>query len=312
MPNHRLSKVAFRLWGVVGAVALAGVAGVVLWVTAAHPAIGGGGSGSALFAEVTVSDPSGSGNNTVDVWKNQQTGRETFIWKNNSDAIVLDPAGTTMNQVIDGSVASVDQYPSSSDSWDVINNQFGLTKAVVDTALASGQATTEPSQSSKSTASLVSRDPDSGVVTYISPYSTATHYGLSISGLEANVGFSMPRATSLAGYALVDSSRMQQYGPDSDDSGVVGSLWYGSSTNKFDSLLTVDVAVAAGSSTAWGDIYRSMASGSKDLTGPGYMAKKIDDNQAVFQRGSTYVSVTATWAPTDAEWQSILGTVANS
>lgn len=265
---------------------------------------------SVYSAQVTLTDSTGT-SSTLNIWQNQSNGRDTLQWAGDTESSVVQ--GTTVTVVIDGDVESVDSYQNSADAWNRISHEYGVSQSDFDTAIASTgvSVTTEPADSTATTNSLTTKNAN-GNNQYASAFQKNLHFGAAVANLQTAIGFAVPQVTSLDGYSLIDSSSSHLYGPDTNDSWPFAELHYGASSDPYNSALTVDVAVPEGVATAFGDIYKSMVSSTPNLTGPGYAATLVDDNQAVFQKGSTYIAVTATWAPTTTEWQSILSTLASA
>lgn len=266
-----------------------------------------------LFAQTSVSPPPGVTGSamTLNMWQNPLGTRTTLQWAQDGDGESTLITGTTVTTTVDGNVQSIDYYPSSTDVWNEIGKEFGVTQSTVTADTATGQLVTEPASSSASTDSLDTVEPD-GTTSYSQPYSVNYHYDTSLTSLQTAVGFSVPQATSVDGYSLLGTAKSQDYGPSTDASGWFASMEYGSASDPIDSQLTVDIATPTGTASGWGDIYKSMLAATPTLTGPGYAATIVGGNQAVFQKGLTYVAVTARWDPSTTEWQTILSKLASS
>jgi hypothetical protein len=299
-----MRKILFRL--ICSAVVIGvGVTSALLASSDAH-------GGTPTYAQVESNDQ------TLDIWKSDGTNALIFQFDGSTNITRYDPDTFTLTDISDGTVVEVNSFTSSAAAWASIDDWFGVTQGQVGTAMESGASSPAPPSADVDVSSQDPRD---------APYDSFQHYGSDVSTVSTATGAVVPRRTALDGYALEDAAVTESYGwgpadsePPSDytgsgDSGAVVSLWYGQDTGDGNDDISVDIAQASSANpTAWGTIYERMFASSSFShyesfpTSGGSPTEFCETGPVsiIFPYGNEWIGVHTSWAPSDAEWSTII------
>lgn len=236
------------------------------------------------------------GSHGLDVWRDSSTGDLTFHWTddNASEASRYSPKRSTLAEMSDGQILSVQHYRSSAAAWTTIRALYGLSQRQVHAALVAGAPSPLPPTAGD-------RIPKAG-------HETSSDYGHDIAALAKATGLTLPRLRSLQGFPLVDAAAGHAYGPvEGGNSGDVAVLAFGND-RAGNTPVTVNVAAAvAGNPHADGSVDKQMYASSRwpHHQGP-VRYEQSDEFDILFPYRQEWVGVTTNRAQSRRAWASII------
>jgi hypothetical protein len=230
------------------------------------------------------------------------------VWAQSDGSIEFAAAGTDSLLTLKGNgfkLASsdgdmrIERYATQGALWHRMNLLFAVTRAQVMSAIRSAPRAPLPAVAAK--------------IATVKPthFQSYTHYGTNVKALAAAIHAPVVSAPTLLGLPLAEADSTSQTDPESGTLVDQFLVYSADSSDPGDSsqVITLDDAVSGSAQANLNGTFLNTAA--PDFTSSnGNIATETGPSDIVAQVGTDIVAVSASWEPTNAQWQTILDALA--